>query len=133
MQWSAGPGAGFTVPAATPWLPIGDADRCNVEAQLDDPASTLSFCRGVIALRRGSSDLREGDLKMIDATTSVLAWRRGERTAIAINLSDQRVTLPAVDGTIALSTDRARDGERVEGRLALDPWEGIVVEGSLEP
>jgi hypothetical protein len=33
----------------------------------------------------------------------------------------------AVDGRIALATDRARDGELVRGRLALGPAEGAVV------
>jgi hypothetical protein len=32
-----------------------------------------------------------------------------------------------VTGTVEICTDRARDGEAVDGTLALGPWEGALV------
>ena len=128
MQWAAGPGAGFTTPGATSWLPIGDADACNVADQRNDPDSTLWFCRDAIALRRDSSDLADGAMQMLDAPVGVLVWRRGSGTLVALNLSDDRTTVAEIAGTIALCTDRGREGDVVGDNLELEAWEGVVVE-----
>src|SRR5437879_13805352 len=60
MPWSSGPGAGFTTGKAEPWLPIGDATACNVEAQRTDPNSVLHLCRDLISLRKATPDLVKG-------------------------------------------------------------------------
>jgi alpha-glucosidase len=127
MQWSAGPGAGFTVPGAKPWLPIGEAVTFNVAEQRDDPSSTLNLVRDLIAFRRSSEDLRRGDQVPLRAPQDVLAWRRGEDTVIALNMSEVEQPLESISGSIAISSDRARDGEQVSGSLMLKPWTGVVV------
>ncbi|TMK16707.1 MAG: DUF3459 domain-containing protein, partial [Actinobacteria bacterium] len=127
MRWTASPGAGFTRPDVEAWLPLGPAETCNVDDQRADRSSTLWFCRDLIALRRSSSDLREGPQMWSDPPTGVLAFRRGERTVIAINLSDQPTQVREARGAIAICTSRDRDGERVEAGLTLGPWEGAVV------
>jgi len=127
MQWSARPGAGFTDPGVVPWLPLGDASGCNVEAQRSDPGSVLSFCRDLIALRREAPDRQGGAMRFLDAPENVLAWRRGERVTVALNLSDTADTVETVRGVIRAGTRREREGERVERRLALEPWEGAVL------
>ena len=38
-----------------------------------------------------------------------------------------RVRLPTVEGAIAIGTDRARDGERLNGLLELGPREAVVM------
>jgi hypothetical protein len=45
---------------------------------------------------------------------------------VAVNLTDQEATLGEVEGTIALATDRRRDGEAVRGSLRLGAWEAVV-------
>ena len=50
MQWDASPGGGFTTGEA--WLPPVDPERTNVEAQREDPRSTLSPRARSAALRR---------------------------------------------------------------------------------
>ena len=63
MPWSAGPGAGFTT--GRPWLRLGpDADKRNVQAQLQDPGSVLSFYRRIIALRAATPALQVGSLRV---------------------------------------------------------------------
>jgi hypothetical protein len=56
------------------------------------------------------------------------AWRRGERFAVALNLSGADVTVDGVDGRVAIATNRMRDGETVGGAIELGPYEGVVVE-----
>jgi hypothetical protein len=55
------------------------------------------------------------------------AWSRGDGIAVAVNLSGSARKVDGLGGSIALSTRRERDGERVSGPLELRPWEGVVV------
>jgi alpha-glucosidase len=125
MQWTDGPGAGFTS-ATTPWLPLGTASTANVAAQRDDPASVLRLCRDLIQLRRRVPALSSGAATLVPAPPGVLAWRRGDDTVVAINVGGDAALLPGT-GRIAICTDRARDGEPVDGALVLPPNRGAVV------
>lgn len=126
MQWSGEQGAGFTAGGVEPWLPFGDYGSCNVADQRGDAGSVLRFCRDLIALRRGRTDLRYGAAAGIDTPPGVWAWRRGERTLVALNLSPDQAAL-AADGQVLIGTDRTRDGTGVSGSLELKPWEGVVL------
>ena len=46
---------------------------------------------------------------------------------MVLNLSGAEATVEGLEGTIALATDRARDGEPVAGALTLAPSQGAVV------
>jgi alpha-glucosidase len=127
MQWSDEPGGGFTSDGAEPWLPFGDL-AVNVAAQKQDRGSTLHLVRDLIALRKSSRELTAGDYATLTAPDGAWAWRRGDRFSVAVNLSDGDVTVEALRGRVAIGTDRARDGEAVDGAVALGPWEAIVVE-----
>ena len=128
MQWSDGPGAGFTTPRATPWLPIGDTTRANVESQEHDPESPLVLTCGGIALRRSNRDLHAGGYASMPAPNGAWAWRRGEHAMVAVNLSDREVALDARGGRVLLGTDHARVGEKLSGPLRLGPWEAVIAE-----
>jgi alpha-glucosidase len=110
-----------------PWLPIGDAAACNVETQRSDPGSVLNFCRDLIALRREEPDLGAGTMRFLDVPDGVIAWRRGERTRVALNLSDTAAAIETGGGVVRAGTRREREGERLESRLALEPWGGVVL------
>ena len=129
MQWNAEPGAGFTTPEAQPWLPIAkNAGTRNVAAQRDDPRSVLHLVRDLIALRRErTSDLVTGDYVALPAPERVWVFERGEAVTVALNLSGDAVRVEGLQGTVSISTSRARDGETLPGSTELDPWEGIVV------
>lgn len=126
MQWTGELGAGFTVPGVEPWLPFGDL-ACNVEDQRRDPESFLSLCRDLIGLRDALPELRSGGFHPVDAPVGALAYRRGARTLVALNLGEAPATIEGVHGEIRIATRRARDAERVEGTLAVAPGEGAVV------
>jgi hypothetical protein len=127
MPWSPEPGAGFTAADAEPWLPVGARVGLTVAEQRGDPSSALTLTRDLVALRRRSADLRAGAYERLPASGGVWAWRRGGRTVVALNFSGEEAVVDDAAGTVALATDRERDGEPVEGRLALAPWQGAVV------
>ena len=62
MQWSDGPGGGFT-DADQPWLPLGDVAAANVAEQREDPGSVLTLCRDVIAYRRRHPEFVVGEYR----------------------------------------------------------------------
>jgi alpha-glucosidase len=128
MPWSAEPGAGFTAPGVEPWLPFGDLRAANVADQRDDPGSLLHLCRDLIALRRRDAGLRTGGYAPLPAPAGAWAYRRGDGHAVALNLSPSPVRLELPRGTVAVATDRGRDGEAVGGTLELGPWQGAVVD-----
>jgi alpha-glucosidase len=109
-----------------PWLPLEDPSR-NVDAQSSDPASTLHFTRDLIALRRRLPDLRTGAYQELSSAAGAWAWRRGERTSMAVNLGSGPVDVEGIEGTVLLATDRRREGELVSGRLQLEAAEGVAV------
>jgi alpha-glucosidase len=127
MRWNARPGAGFAPNDVRPWLPIGDARAINVEDQREVRGSMLHLCRDLIALRRETPDLRSGAYASLPSPAGVWTWRRGEGVVVAVNLSGAASTVHVGPGTIAIGTDRARDGETVKGDLGLAPWEGAVL------
>jgi alpha-glucosidase len=126
MPWSNEAGAGFTAAGVRPWLPIGDATARNAADQRRDPASTLTFVRDLIAVRRQRPDLRSGSYQQLPSPPGAWAWQRGRGTTVALNLSDEALRIPGVAGTVVISTARAREGERVDGGLSLGPWEGAI-------
>jgi alpha-glucosidase len=124
MPWT--PDGGFTAGSAT-WLPYGDRAR-NVAEQREDPHSTLRLTRDLIELRRRRADLRTGAYATLPAPDGVWAYRRGERHAVALNLSDTPRTVTGLAGVVLAGSDRERDGDHIPGALALSPWEAVVVE-----
>jgi alpha-glucosidase len=129
MQWTAAPDGGFGAGDVEPWLPYGDIASANVAAQRHDPGAMLSLTRDLIGLRDAIPDLRIGSYRTLPSSNGDLwAWERGERTVVAINVSDGIVKVPdAGAGTIRISTHRARDEERVDGELELAPWEAAII------
>ena len=128
MQWEPGDGAGFTDPGVETWEPLGDAAAVNVADQRADPDSTLHLVRDLIERRRGTVDLTAGSYETLPAPDGAWAWRRGDGWAVGLNLSEAEVEVELPAGTVAIGTDRARDGEAVEGPVRLGPWEGVLVE-----
>jgi len=88
-----------------PWLPL-TARVSSVAQQRGDQASFLSYCRRLIAQRRANPDLVDGDYESIPSPDGVWAFRRGGRTRVAVNLTEEETEL--------------EDGSR------LAPWQGLV-------
>jgi alpha-glucosidase len=97
MPWNGG--------WTTPWLPVGGGT--SVAEQQEDPDSILSYTRDLLARRRNTPDLIAGAYESLPAPPGVWAYRRGESTVVALNLSDHPAAL--------------------EGR-ELAPWEGVILD-----
>ncbi|MET0398134.1 MAG: alpha-amylase family glycosyl hydrolase [Longimicrobiaceae bacterium] len=135
MQWDGGPGAGFTT--GEPWLPLADDWRVvNVQAERDNPRSTLTLYRRLIELRRGEPALEVGRFEPVAAEGDVLAYvrraRRGESDfLVVLNLGGRPHVLHRPSGsprgTVAASTHLDREGETVSGDVHLRGNEGLVI------
>jgi alpha-glucosidase len=127
MQWRDGAGGGFTQ-GESPWLPLGDVSAVNVAAQRDDAQSVLAFCRDVIAYRRQHPAFVTSGYESLGAPEGVWAFGRGETHAVCLNMSASPVRLDGFGGTVAICTDRARDGDIVGSVLTLAAHEGLILE-----
>jgi alpha-glucosidase len=127
MPWTGEPAGGFTPPGVEPWLPGGDTSSRNVAGQRDDPGSVLRLTRDLISLRRARTDLRVGRYAAIETPAGIWAWKRGDRTFVALNHTRSPVDMSAGGGEVLLSTRRARKGERIADRIRVEPWEALVV------
>ncbi len=132
MQWDASANAGFT--PARPWLPVQpDFERVNVAVQREDPRSTLSLHRQLLARRRSEAALSDGIYvpgRRDDAIVSFERRFEGERRLIALNLSGEPRTFKidaAASGRVLLSTWMDRAGEEVRGEVTLRPDEGVIL------
>src|SRR5689334_7052628 len=123
MQWDASPTGGFTAAGVTPWLPAGDTAACNVAGQRQDPASTLSLCRDLLALRRAEVGGQIADYEELAASETLWVYRTGG-LVVAANFSGQPASLPGPVGEVLLASSGAVPpaGEPV----TLQPWQGII-------
>ena len=134
MPWDASANAGFT--SGRPWLPLAsDWQTLNVSTAMNDPDSVLALHRRLLALRRAAPTIAVGSYIGTALAGPVLGYTRrlaGQSTfLVALNLSDAPAEFSPDDveiaGTIAVATNRARDGERAARSIRLAAHEGIVV------
>jgi alpha-glucosidase len=130
MQWSPGPGAGFTT--GRPWLRLGpDAATRNVAAQRDAPTSVLSTYRRLLALRAATPALQVGSLRVLpDGGDGIVAWTRQANEQVVLIVLNPG-TGPAtwrLPDTIAEGRWRIR--LRTEGEES--SWRGAVVGAELD-
>jgi alpha-glucosidase len=141
MQWDASAHAGFT--EGSPWLPAPPSAReRNVAAQERDPASLLSFYRRLIALRRRSPALLDGNYESLGDDPHVYAYRRttrGQSMVVALNMSAERraFRLPPTPTTtrtgtyaydVALGNLPRAETRGLSGEVSLAPFEAVVFE-----
>lgn len=92
MQWSAGPGGGFTT--GKPWERLqDDSATTTVAAQDHDPSSLLALYRKLIHLRSSNDALAGGELVPLttsDPAVAAYARRDGDRVVLVVaNLGDR--------------------------------------------
>lgn len=95
------PPYGFSATTDT-WLPMpGTWAHLTVDAQLDDPASTLSLYRAAIDLRQSWPGGLDTAVEWYGAPTGCLAFRRSDGVVCALNASDRAVPLPSGEVLLA--------------------------------
>ena len=129
MQWSAERNAGFS--EGTPWLGVNpDYKDVNVEKELDDPDSVLSFYRELVHLRRGSECIRRGALSFQledDPYLFVFSRTLGDESYMVIaNFSDARrhshADVPSCD---VIMSNYGRTSASSD--MDLEPYEAVIV------
>jgi alpha-glucosidase len=137
MPWQPGPGAGFT--RGEPWLPVGSqATTHNVETETGDPDSVLAHHRALLALRRSSRPLLDGDyLPLGLEDPNVLSYLRvagNEAVLVALNLTGRpqptafhlaEMGWPAAGAKVLLSSGQGARGTGVPERL--EPFAVVVM------
>ncbi|MET0957026.1 MAG: alpha-amylase family glycosyl hydrolase [Solirubrobacterales bacterium] len=106
MQWDGSPNGGFT--SGEPWLPLVDPARVNVEAQRDDPASTLTLVRELIRVRRSLPD----DFRLLETQEGVLAYARGDHV-VCLNTTAQPLPAPRARELVIETTPGALEGDLI--------------------
>lgn len=134
MQWDATAFAGFST--VEPWLPLSpDWHSRNAVNLSSDQSSILNLYRRLIAVRRARACLQVGAYEPIVASGDLLLFVRrhgDERMLVALNLGSEPtvVEFPAGGpvGTVVVSCFGDRDGETMEGSIALRGDDGLVIE-----
>jgi alpha-glucosidase len=109
IPWSGDePPFGFGPGEGQPWIPQPDDWKTlSVEAQQDDPTSTLSFYREALDHRRRHATPAGPVVEILDESGDVLTLRRGQLTVV-LNCGGGPVELPA--GQVVLSSSPLVDG-----------------------
>jgi alpha-glucosidase len=95
---------GFTAGDARPWLPMPTGWRdLTVEAQDADPASTLSFFRRMLRMRREVVSGLPDHVEVLASATDTFAVRRGDVVCV-VNCGAEDALLPEVAGELVLSS-----------------------------
>jgi oligo-1,6-glucosidase len=136
VQWSSGPGGGFT--DGTPWFALNpDHETVSVQAQRDDPDSVLHHVRRLIALRKDEPALSDGEF--VDLSTppgDVVAFERRSPAGVVrvvANLSSEPGSSPYASrpewaDADPLAAVRYSESDGTE----LEPWASVVWGGALE-
>lgn len=133
MQWTDGPGAGFT--KGTPWLAINpNHATLNVNAQEADPDSCLHHFRKLAGLRKNNPVLVYGDYRPVRPDhPQLFAYERilgDARWLVAMNWSERSVTfeLPAgFEQAQLVIGNYPSTSRRIGTPLTLRPWQATVL------
>ena len=99
MQWDNAPNGGFSPENVQPWLPVNPnfADGVNVCQQQDDPGSLLNFYKRMLAVRKNTPALIEGDYEELHPQSedflSFLRSTSTQRCLVVLNYSNQPQTI----------------------------------------
>ena len=111
---------------AEPWLPFPpDPDTRSVEAERDDPTSTLHLYRRLLALRHASPTLRLGSVELLaDLPDGVIGWDRvdgDDRRRVLLSFAEATLSSEQSGGwQVELASDGAGEGEPFGGKLDAD-------------
>ncbi len=134
MQWDATKYAGFS--SAEPWLPLShDWHSSNVVNMSGDLTSIYNLYRRLIAVRRAQPCLQIGAYQPIVARGDLLLFVRrqdSERVLVALNLGSEPIVVEfrsgELHGRVLVSCWGDRDGEAIEGSIALRAADGLVIQ-----
>jgi alpha-glucosidase len=134
MPWNQNVNGGFCPDETPPWLPmVVGSQALSVASQKEDGSSFLNLVRAILAARRGSPALTAGRYSYLAAVDGCVVFERqqgNDSRTVVLNLTTEPHSIevpPLVGAQVELSTDGLRNGERLDGRLALAGFEGCIV------
>jgi len=127
MQWSAGRDGDFT--SGNGWMDVNpNTTTVNVQAQILDDQSILTYFRKMVSLRKANPVLTYGSYRPIETgPESVFAFSRQmekEKLLIMLNFSDHTVKFPIEDAQIY---QRLIGNYEDLDRSRLRPWEAVIL------
>ncbi|MDR7238206.1 glycoside hydrolase family 13 protein [Neobacillus drentensis] len=135
MQWDASNKGGFTTAEQT-WLGVNqNYTKINVEAQLNDPDSILSFYKKLIRLRKENPVFVYGTYDLLAANhPKLFVYTRslGKKKALVINNFSGKRTRFRVPGSLSYSTSQLVlnnyevDNKKLPKNFTLRPYETRV-------
>lgn len=131
VQWSAEVNGGFST--GKPWMRVPeDYKVCNVEAQINDPDSLLSFWKEMVSFRKANSDiLIYGSFRELTPEDErVFAYVRDEAMLVVLNLTDKTVEYglpePLSGKLIKSTTDNKLVAQQLNQSITLPGYSGAV-------
>ena len=131
MQWDDSPNAGFTLPAAKPWLAVNpNYTHINAAAALVDPSSIYHYTQQMLALRKSSLAFIYGTYEDLAPThPHLFLYTRtlgDEHFLMALNFSRESlpVTWPREFDQARVTLSNIVD---TEPQAALRPWEARIL------
>lgn len=128
MCWNSSEYGGFS--DVKPWLALNEhASEINVEKQINDPDSVLSFYKKAIALRQKNVDLIvDGSFEALDTCDEVVAYRRANDSEeiICINNMSGEEHEVNIEDTYEVLLSNA-DVNYKDRKYQLSPWQTIVL------
>ena len=133
FQWNDSINAGFT--EGTPWLGVNkNYKEINVESQLNDKNSVLSFHKELIKLRK-SEEYSEAivygdfipDLENYDNVISFYRKGKDKNLMVIINYQNKEQIIN-FNKTYKILINNYKDLKFVNNELMLKPYQGIIIE-----
>ncbi len=123
MQWDSSKNGGFS--QATPWINVNPSYKSiNVESQINDKESILSYYKKAIQVRSNSKLLIYGKYTVLDKDNEdIFAFKRtidNEEAVIILNFTDKLISYKKPSGEIMLS-----NYENYSEKLR--PYEAVVI------
>ncbi len=116
-----------------PWLPVAveHVERA-VQAQQEDPASTLQFYRRMLSFRKGHLPLLKGDIEVLSAAEDQITFLRnfeGAQVFCAFNLSDAPVRIALPDGAWETDSNAPFEFNETAEGISLPPHQALFASG----
>ena len=123
MVWDAkAPNGGFSKAEKT-WLPVKAPQAARAVSAHEDKNSVLAFYREMLALRKGSTDLKSGKMAFLDLPDPIFGFTRGDNTLCLFNLSDKTVSVD-LESTL---TAHLSQGVTLKGKTVSLAANGFII------
>lgn len=130
MQWNDTKFAGFS--KVRSWMKVNDNYKLiNVNSQINDSSSILSFYKQLIRCRKTNETVQKGDILFVNDNDYVMQYYRNyksEKLLVLVNFYAQQVVLKLLDknhkGILINNYDQVEINENNE--IILKPYQGVV-------